>query len=118
MNKLEYYMELPYKTEIVRDTQEGGFLLYCPELKGCMTCADTAETGIKLLEDAKREYFIACIEDGIDIPEPLAADDYSGQFKLRMPKSLHKEIAEKSKKEGVSMNQLCVYLLTTGLGKK
>lgn len=87
MNTLEYYMGLPYKTEMVRDTQDGSFLLYCPELKGCMTCADTAEAGIKLLEDAKREYFAACIEDGIDIPEPLATDDYSGQVNLPRLKS-------------------------------
>ncbi|MCI8980594.1 MAG: toxin-antitoxin system HicB family antitoxin, partial [Clostridia bacterium] len=37
---------------------------------------------------------------------------YSGQFKLRMPKSLHKELAERSKAEGISMNQYCVYLLS------
>jgi len=38
--------------------------------------------------------------------------DYSGQFKLRIPKTLHKELAEKSKKEGISMNQYCLYLLS------
>nr|WP_246473258.1 toxin-antitoxin system HicB family antitoxin [Treponema parvum] len=36
----------------------------------------------------------------------------SGQFKIRIPKSLHKTLAEDSKKEGVSMNQYCVYLLS------
>lgn len=39
-------------------------------------------------------------------------EKYSGQFKLRMPKSLHKSLAEHSKKEGISMNQYCVYLLS------
>lgn len=37
--------------------------------------------------------------------------NYSGQFKLRLPKTLHKTLAEDSKKEGVGMNQYCVYLL-------
>ena len=41
-------------------------------------------------------------------------EDYSGQFKLRLPKSLHKRLAEKSGEEGVSMNQYCVYLLSKG----
>ncbi|WP_431602437.1 hypothetical protein [Clostridium ljungdahlii] len=29
-----------------------------------------------------------------------------------MPKSLHKELMEKSKQEGTSMNQYCLYLLS------
>lgn len=36
---------------------------------------------------------------------------YSGQFKLRLPKSLHRQLAEHSRREGVSINQYCVYLL-------
>ena len=35
----------------------------------------------------------------------------SGQFKIRMPKSPHKQLAEHSKKEGIRMNQYCIYLL-------
>ncbi len=38
-------------------------------------------------------------------------NEYSGQFKLRIPKSLHKSLAEHSKTEGISMNQYCLYLL-------
>ena len=31
---------------------------------------------------------------------------------MRIPKSLHKSLAEHSKAEGISMNQYCLYLLT------
>ena len=112
---LEYYMGLPYRIEIVEDKDEGGFALHCPELNGCMTCADSIEEGIKLLEDAKRVWFSACLEDGISIPEPATDENYSGQFKLRLPKSLHRLLAQKSNEEGVSMNQYCVYLLSKGI---
>ena len=108
-------MGLPYRIEIVEDKDEGGFALHCPELNGCMTCADSIEEGIKLLEDAKREWFSACLEDGISIPEPATDENYSGQFKLRLPKSLHRLLAQKSNEEGVSMNQYCVYLLSKGI---
>ena len=46
------------------------------------------------------------------INEPEELESYSGQFKLRIPKSLHKTLSEDSKKEGISMNQYCVYLLS------
>ena len=49
---------------------------------------------------------------GIEIPEPVSLDDYSGQFKLHIPKSLHHALATHAKEEGISMNQYCVYLLT------
>ena len=62
--------------------------------------------------DAKREWLTAALEDGIEIKEPVSLDDYSGQFKLRIPKSLHRSLAEHSKAEGISMNQYCLYLLT------
>ena len=112
MKDLDYYMGLDYKIEIIPDNKEGGYALHCPDLVGCATCADTIEEGLRMLEDAKKEWFVACLEDGIEIPEPSSIDDYSGQFKLRMPKSLHKELAERSKAEGISMNQYCVYLLS------
>ena len=101
---LDYYMRLSYKIEVVEDKEEGGFALSCPELKGCMTCADTIQEGFKMIEDAKRAWFTACIDDNISIPEPSDASEYSGQFKLRMPKSLHRTLAERSRQEGVSMN--------------
>ena len=116
MNKdLNYYMSLPYRVEVVEDKEEGGFALRCPELPGCITCADSVEQGFNMLEDAKREWISACLEGGVMIPEPSRAEDYSGQFKLRLPKSLHRLLAQKSNEEGVSMNQYCVYLLSKGI---
>ncbi len=51
-------------------------------------------------------------EDGVEIHEPDSLEDYSGQFKLRIPRSLHRALAEHSQREGISMNQYCVYLLS------
>ena len=112
MRTLEEYMRLPYRMEIIPDTIEGGFAVRFPELPGCLTCADTMEEAVRNAEDCKREWLVAAIEDGTPIPEPMTDEDYSGQFKLRIPKSLHKSLAEHSKAEGISMNQYCLYLLT------
>ena len=116
MNKdLDYYMGLNYKIEIIEDREDGGYAFSCPELKGCMTCTDTIHQGLIMIEDAKKNWFEACLESGIPIPEPDSVSEYSGQFKLRMPKTLHKTLAEYSQKEGISMNQYCLYLLSSGV---
>jgi len=112
MKNLDYYMGLNYRIEIVKDEAEGGYVLSIPELKGCLTCADNLEKGMEMLEDAKKQWLTAALESGYEIPEPNTQESYSGQFKLRLPKSLHKELAEKSKQEGISMNQYCLYLLS------
>ena len=43
MKTIEYYMGLPYRMEIVRDVDEGGFVASFPDLKGCITCGATVE---------------------------------------------------------------------------
>lgn len=115
IKNLDYYMSLPYRIEIIKEQEEGGYVLHCPELPGCITCGETVQEGLEMLEDAKKCWFTACLEDGVPIPEPARLEDYSGQFKLRLPKSLHKQLAQRSSEEGVSMNQYCVYLLSKGL---
>ena len=112
MKTIEYYMNLPYRLELVPDTDEGGFVASYPELRGCLTSGETAEAALKNALDCKREWLAAALEDGYEIPEPTSDDEYSGQFKLRLPKSLHRALAENSKREGISMNQYCLYLLT------
>jgi len=109
---IDYYMNLPYKMEIVPDKEEGGFVASFPDLPGCITIGDTIEEVIQNVIDAKNAWLEAELEVGAIIPEPEELKEYSGQFKLRLPKSLHKQLAEQSKVEGVSMNQYCVYLLS------
>lgn len=106
---LEYYMCLPYRLEIVPDEAEGGYVASYPELRGCLTTGESVESAAANAEDAKREWLAAAIEDGCEIPEPQ--DEYSGQFKLRIPKSLHRDLALHARREGISMNQYCLYLL-------
>ena len=110
MKSIDEYMALPYRLEIVPDPDEGGFAASYPDLPGCMTCGETMEDVIRNAEDAKRAWFAAALEEGIAIREPDSLEDYSGQFKLRIPKSLHRALAEHSRREGISMNQYCLYL--------
>ncbi len=115
MKDLEYYTKKNYRIEIIRDEGGEGYVAQYPELKGCITCAGSIEKAVANLEDAKREWLAAALEDGYSIPEPDSDERYSGQFKLRIPKALHRALAEESKREGISMNQYCVYLLSRNL---
>ena len=65
MKTLDEYMKLPYRMEIIPDTEEGGYVVSFPELPGCLTCADTLEQAAVNGEEAKREWLIASMEEGL-----------------------------------------------------
>lgn len=109
---LNEYMKLPYRMEIVPDEDEGGYAVAFPDLPGCITCGDSLESAVKNATDAKKAWLEAAMDEGIEIARPDDLSDYSGQFKLRIPKSLHRQLSEHSRKEGISMNQYCLYLLS------
>lgn len=111
-NNLEYYMSLPYKLSIVPDLEEGGYAAEYPELPGCITCGESIDEVVKLAKDAMKCWLTVAIENNDPIPLPEAMNTYSGQFKLRIPKSLHRTLALKAKEEGVSMNQYCATILS------
>lgn len=115
MKTIDYYMSLPYRMEVIPDMEEGGFTARFPDLPGCLTCSETFEGLLASAQDAKRAWLTTALKDGVEIAEPADVTTglaYSGQFKLRMPKSLHKVLAMHAKEEGISMNQYCNYLLS------
>ena len=63
---------------------------------------------MEIIEDQDEGGFVI----SYPIYEPDSLENYSGQFKLRIPRSLHRSLAEHSQREGISMNQYCVYLLS------
>lgn len=67
MLTVDEYMKLPYKLEIVPDTEEGGYVVSFPDLPGCISVGDTIEEAVSNAEDAKRAWLEAAISDGIKI---------------------------------------------------
>ena len=91
---LEYYMSLPYKIEIIKDTDEEGYVAFIPELKGCITTGITEEDALENLKDAKATWLSSALDDGDPIPEPDVNDDtfcavILDQFQLDCHKLLH-----------------------------
>lgn len=109
---VEEYMTLPYTIEITPD--EDSYFVKIKELEGCMTVGESKSDALAMIEDAMREWLAVAIEDGIEIPLPetMQADRYAGKFPLRLPKTLHRKLAENAEKDGVSLNQYMVMLLS------
>lgn len=60
---IQYYMDFPYKMEIIKDSVETGYIVSFPDLSGCLTCGATMEEAIANTEDAKKEWIHAYLEE-------------------------------------------------------
>ena len=67
MKTLDEYLKKSYRMEIVEDKDEGGYVVSFPELPGCITCGETIESAVKNAEDAKKEWLMAALKEGIKI---------------------------------------------------
>lgn len=110
---LEYYLGLHYPFRVLAG-EGGDYVVTFPDLPGCVTQADTIEEIGPMAEDARRLWIETEYEAGEEIPLPSTPAEYSGRFNVRLPKSLHRRLAEMAEDEGVSLNQLMTSLLSAG----
>ena len=89
----------------------GDLLSLIRTCRAALPAAKRSNARSRMHRTQKKTWLEAALEEGIEIHEPDSLEEYSGQFKLRLPRSLHRSLAEHSQREGISMNQYCVYLL-------
>ena len=112
---VEYYLDLPYTIEFVRDKSDPErpvWFASVRELKGCMTEADEFEEAARQIRDAMHVWILDAIDSGSPIPEPRSDEEFSGKFSVRVPKSLHRDLVHRAKREGVSLNQYVTSMLS------
>lgn len=92
----------------------GGWAASAPELAGCSGVGDTAIEALYDLQEAIEGWLDVNEGLGRSIPFPTTwvPEEYSGKLTARLPKSLHRELAEAAEREGISMNQMLVCLLS------
>jgi antitoxin HicB len=95
----------------------GGFLAEYPDLPGCMADGETIEEALLDGEDAVNAWIETAKAEGVEIPDPNKLRKFSGQFRARLPKSLHAELAKQAEIDGVSLNTMAITLLAAGLAK-
>jgi antitoxin HicB len=105
-----------YSAQIVWSDEDGGYVATTPELEGVSAFAESPECALAELEVARSLWLEEMKASGGEPPAPFALQGYSGQFRLRIPRSLHAWLAGRAEIEGVSLNTLIVQLLSEGRG--
>ncbi len=113
--KLEAY---PFTVRPLPEADGGGFLVEFPDLPGVMSDGETPEEAIQNGRDALRAALLTLKEFGDPIPSPGAFNAASGQWRQRVPKTLHARLVIRAKQEGVSLNTLVTAMIAEGLGQR
>ena len=96
--------------------EDRGYIALVPEFPGVSAWGETADDAIREVQVALGLVIEVMGEDGEELPPPWKIARYSGQFRLRVPASLHEQLADRAELEGVSLNTLAISYLAAGLG--
>lgn len=110
------YLKKPYSRIIIPDEESGTYTAVILEFPGCITQGDTPEEAYANLEDAAKDWIEAALDLKQEIPSPSQSVSFGGKILLRLPKSLHRQLALIAEKEGVSLNQFIVSTLAEKVG--
>jgi antitoxin HicB len=109
-------IEYPFEVRPLSKEEGGGFAISFPDLPGCLSDGATPEEAIENGRDALASWLAVAREMGDDVPKPFST--VSGRFVQRVPRSLHAQLIERARAEGVSLNTLVVSLVAEGIGRR
>jgi predicted RNase H-like HicB family nuclease len=101
-----------YSINLTWSDEDNCYVATVSEFPGLSAFGDTPEEAVEEAKIAVEGFVKVYKEDGCPIPEPETLKPFSGQTRLRLPKSLHASLSQEALKEGVSLNSYVVHLLS------
>ncbi|NVM57685.1 MAG: type II toxin-antitoxin system HicB family antitoxin [Desulfobacterales bacterium] len=99
-----------YSVQILWSDEDNCFVATSEELPHVSAFGDTYEEALKEFRDAMDIHLEVLGEE--NHPQPITLDSYSGQFRVRLPRSLHRRLATSARRENVSLNTLVIKMLS------
>ncbi|HSM61476.1 MAG TPA: toxin-antitoxin system HicB family antitoxin [Longimicrobiales bacterium] len=111
-------MTYRYSVDACWSDEDQAFVAVCPELGGLSALGATRQEAVVALEEVVEMALEAVAAEGKPLPVPRVRPAYSGQFRVRLPRSLHAWLAEEAAREGVSLNTFVVTRLSEARGNR
>jgi predicted HicB family RNase H-like nuclease len=91
---------------VVWSAEDGEFVATVAEFPSLSWLHSDQAEALRGLVDLVAEVVSDLEASGEAVPEPIAQRRFSGRFNVRIPESLHRELALSAAQEGVSLNRL------------
>ncbi len=107
------YLDLPYEVAVVRRGGEDGmrWSAQVVDLPGCEVRARTEGEALAAARAAMADWIADALKHDRPIPPPREAATHSGRLLVRMPQTLHGDLARIADREHVSLNALIIGIL-------
>jgi predicted RNase H-like HicB family nuclease len=115
--KIRAILARPYVRRLLPDEQ-GGYTAYIHEFPGCVAEGETADEALACLDKAASSWLAVSLSLGQPIAMPLDPFHYTGKIALRLPRSLHSDVAELAQLQGCSVNQLLAVAISEYVGRQ
>ena len=106
-----------YSYSVVWSDEDNCYIATSPEFPRLSAFGETDGEALGELAIVLKAAIETYKEEGWELPQPQKVQEYSGQFRVRVPKKLHGQLAQQAESEGVSLNTLIVSYLSAGLGE-
>ncbi len=83
-----------------------------------MAEGEAADEALANLDKAAASWLAVSLSLGQPIASPIEPFDYSGKIALRIPRSLHSDVAELAQLHGCSVNQLLAVAISEYVGRQ
>lgn len=97
-----------YSFDIRWSEEDGEFVATCPSFPGLSAFGESEEEALKEAKTALSLFVDTYRSQGKRLPDPIVEQSYSGQLRVRLPKSLHRQAAALAAADGSSLNQFIV----------
>lgn len=94
------------------------FMATCPEFPGLSAFGETPEEALREAQIALDGMIDVYRDKGIALPHPRKEEPYSRQFRVRIPKSLHRQAVEMAEAENISLNSLMIAAIAHFIGNR
>ena len=105
-----------YSFQVFWSDEDREYVALLPEFPHLNALAPTAEGAVREAQVVLEMVLDHMAEIGETPPEPQVLSSFSGQIRVRMPRTLHQKLAGRARMEDVSLNTLIVSLLAEGIG--
>lgn len=95
-----------YTYRVTWSPEDGEHVGLCPEFPSLSWLAETPEGALAGIRQLVKDVVADLQSNGEAVPEPLADRRYSGEFRVRIPPELHRDLAMQAAEQGVSLNRL------------
>ena len=104
-----------YSLSIFWSDEDNSFVALSPEFPGMSAIGEDREEALKEAQYAMNTMEDMAKEHGDTLPNERKLPEHSGQFRIRIPRSLHTALALEAERQGVSLNSLVQVYLTQGI---